>query len=144
MLENVNIQSNVAIYTQIENHVKFAVASGRLKTGDRLPSVRELSEKLKVNVNTVAKCYRDLEIMGVVYTRWGMGFFISKDAEAKCAISCRQHVISRMHEVVAEAKAAGMSAQDVKTACAVSYAADGEIYGDTPAEVLALAKEKKH
>ncbi len=73
MMENINIYSDVAVYEQIENHVQFAIASGRLKSGDQLPTVRALSEKLDINPNTVAKAYRDLEVMGLLYARRGMG-----------------------------------------------------------------------
>ena len=143
MLENINIHSSVAVYVQIENHVQFAVASGRLKPGDRLPSILELAKRIKVNLNTVAKSYRDLEVMGIVYTRRGMGVFINKGAEAKCKDDCRRRIVSRLHEVVAEAKAAGMSAAEVKAICAESYAAALDPYGDTPESVLALAKTGK-
>src|SRR5689334_5145904 len=73
MLASIDIHSTVAVYIQIENHIQFAIASGKLKAGDQLPSVRELSERLNVNPNTVAKAYRDLEVMGLLYTRRGMG-----------------------------------------------------------------------
>ena len=86
MFENINIHSSVAVYVQIENAVLFAVASGRLKAGDQLPSVIEASKKLKVNFNTVAKAYRDLMVMGIVYTRRGMGVFINKDAQVSAAV----------------------------------------------------------
>ena len=78
MFENVNIRSSVAVYVQIESLVQFAVASGQLKPGDQLPSMHELAEKVGVNQNTVAKSYRDLEVMGVIHTRRGMGVFINK------------------------------------------------------------------
>ena len=68
--------------------------------------MRELSERLGVNPNTVAKAYRDLEVMGLLYTRRGMGVFINKGIEAKCREDCRKRIIGRMYEVVAEAKAA--------------------------------------
>lgn len=132
MFENINVYSSVAVYVQIENHVQFAVASGGLKSGDKLPSVRELAEKLKVNLNTVAKSYRDLEVMGIVYTRRGMGVFINKGVEAKCREDCRRRIVARLHEVAAEAKAAAMSSQEVKAVCAASYASGGDPYGDTP------------
>jgi GntR family transcriptional regulator len=143
MFENINIYSSVAVYVQIENHVQFAVASGGLKAGDKLPSVRELAEKLKVNLNTVAKSYRDLEVMGIVYTRRGRGVFINKGVEAKCREDCRRRIVARLHEVAAEAKAAAMSSQEVKAVCAASYASGGDPYGETPEAVLALAKVKK-
>jgi len=143
MFENVNIRSSVAVYVQIENTVLFAVASGRLKEGDQLPSVREVSEKLNINPNTVAKSYRDLEVMGIVFTRRGMGVYINKGVEAKCRELCRSKIIGRLHEVVTEAKAAGMTVQEIKTLCAASCSTDSELYGDTPASLLALAKGKK-
>lgn len=141
MFENINIHSSVAVYVQVENHVQFAVASGRLKPGDRLPSVREASDKLKVNPNTIAKSYRDLEVMGIVYTRRGMGVFINKGIDMKVKETCRRRIVGRLHEVVAEAKASGMSAQDIKEICTKSYASGGDPYGETPEEVLALAKQ---
>jgi GntR family transcriptional regulator len=143
MFENINIHSSVAVYVQIENLVRFAVASGQLKPGDQLPSVREASEKLNINPNTVAKSYRDLEVMGLVYTRRGMGVYINKDSAAKCVEGCRRSVFGRLHEVVAEAKAAGMTATEIKAICAKCLSSDAGPYGETPAAVLALAKEKK-
>jgi GntR family transcriptional regulator len=143
MFENINIRSSVAVYVQIENTVQFAVASGRLKAGDQLPSVREASEKLNVNPNTVAKSYRDLEVMGIVYTRRGMGVYIDKAAEAKCKTETRTRVLERLHEVVSEAKASGMTAAEIKAICTASCAIDAEPYGETPASLLAMAKGKK-
>ncbi len=143
MFENVNIRSSVAVFVQIENLVQFAVASGKLKPGDQLPSVRELAEKLKLNPNTVAKSYRDLEVMGLVYTRRGMGVFINKGAETKCKEDCRRRTITRLHEVVSEAKASGMTAREIREISEVSYAADSSPYGETPATLLAMIKPKR-
>jgi len=143
MFDCVNIDSSVAVYVQIENHVQFAIASGRLKQSDQLPSVRELSERLDVNPNTVAKAYRDLEVMGLLYTRRGMGVFVAKGIEAKCRERCRQRIVGRLHEVVAEAKAAGVSLKDVKEVAEKSFAADTNPYGPLPDSVVALAKAKR-
>ena len=143
MIQNIDIHSSVAVYVQIENHVQFAIASGRLKPGDRLPSVRELSERVGVNPNTVAKAYRDLEVMGLVYTRRGMGVFINKDIETKCGHDCRKRIIGRFFEVVAEAKAAGMSRKEVLTIVEASIAVDATPYGETPSSLIALAKQPK-
>jgi len=112
----------VAVYVQIENHVQFAIASGRMEPGERLPSIRELSEKLNVNLNTVAKAYRDLEVMGYLYTRRGMGVFIKKGIVAKCRAECHRRIISKLHEVVAEAKAAGMTPKELRNIVAKRHA----------------------
>ena len=141
MLENINIHSSVAVYVQIENHVQFAIASGRLKPGDQLPAVRELSERLDLNPNTVAKAYRDLEVMGLLYTRRGMGCYVAKGIVAKCREDCRHRIVTRLHEVVAEAKAAGMGLKEIRTIVDKCHASDTGVYGQVPASLLALAKK---
>lgn len=143
MLASIDIHSSVAVYVQIENHIQFAIASGKLKATDQLPSVRELSERLGVNPNTVAKAYRDLEVMGLLYTRRGMGVFVNKGIEAKCREECRRRIITRLHEVVAESKAAGMTKKDVVEIIDKSISLDSTLYGETPAQVLTLAKKKR-
>jgi len=143
MFESINIRSSVAVYMQIENCVQFAIASGHLKSGDKLPSLQELAKKVNVNFNTVAKAYRDLEVMGLLYSRRGSGVFIKDGAQAKCSENCRRRVVGRLHEVTAEAKSAGMSATEIKAICAASFASDAGPYGETPDAVLALAKTKK-
>ena len=143
MLSSIDITSSVAVYVQIENHIQFAIASGTLKATDQLPSVRELSERLNVNPNTVAKAYRDLEVMGLLYTRRGMGVFVNKGIEAKCREECRRKIIQRMHEVVAEGKAAGMSKAELIDIATKSYASEAGPYGETPTKLLAMAKKKK-
>ena len=143
MFETINIDSSIAVYVQIENQVQFAIASSQLKAGERLPSVRELSERLGLNPNTVAKAYRDLEVMGYLWTRRGMGIFVQKGVEAKCRDTVRRRIVTRFHEVVAEAKAAGMAAGEVKDLTTKCYASDAGPYGETPSAVLALAKPKR-
>lgn len=143
MLTSVDIRSSVAVYLQIENHVQFAISSGKLKPGDQLPSVRELSERLSVNPNTVAKAYRDLEVMGLLFTRRGMGVFINKGVENKCREECRKRIIGRLHEVVAESKASGMNKKEILDIIEKSYALDSSLYGETPTSLLSLARKKR-
>lgn len=142
MLEKVNIRSRVPLYDQIVNHVRFAVSSGRLKPGEKLPSAKELAEELGINLNTVTKAYRDLQVLGLVLARQGMGVYISMDAVARCKEGCRQSIIERFHEVIAEAKCAGMTSQEIKQVLAKCLESDAGPYEDTPAGILALAKGK--
>jgi GntR family transcriptional regulator len=65
------------IYVQIERSIRAAVATGRLSKGAQLPTVRQLAVGLKVNANTVAKVYSELEKTGVVETRRGVGTFVA-------------------------------------------------------------------
>lgn len=143
LLSSIDIHSSVAVYVQIENHVQFAIASGALTAGEQLPSVRELSERLDVNPNTVAKAYRDLEVMGLLYTRRGMGVFINKGIENRCREDCRKRIIGRLYEVTAEAKAAGMTDAEVNSIVKKSISAKATPYSPIPNSLLALAKKKK-
>ena len=64
-------------YRQIIDQIKFGIATGRLKIGDRLPTVRALAVDLKINLNTVAKAYKELEIRDILETQQGTGTFIN-------------------------------------------------------------------
>ncbi|HYI12991.1 MAG TPA: GntR family transcriptional regulator [Thermoanaerobaculia bacterium] len=75
--------SGVPFYRQIIDQVLLAVADGRLKAGTQLPTVRQLAVDLSVNLNTVAKAYREMEIRGIVQTQQGTGTFIAARANAR-------------------------------------------------------------
>jgi len=64
-------------YRQIIDQIKFGMATGNLKTGEQLPTVRALAVELKVNLNTVAKAYKELEIQNILETQQGTGTFIN-------------------------------------------------------------------
>ncbi|MBN1463961.1 MAG: GntR family transcriptional regulator [Paludibacteraceae bacterium] len=64
-------------YRQIIDQIKFGIATGKLKIGEQLPTVRALAVELKVNLNTVAKAYKELEIQNILETQQGTGTFIS-------------------------------------------------------------------
>lgn len=143
MLESINIHSSVAVYEQIENHIQFAIAAGKLKATDRLPSVKELANRLGINFNTVAKAYRDLEVMGLIYTRRGMGCYVAKGIAGKCREKCRLRITKRLHEVSQEAKAAGIAKKVLTDVITKSIASDSNPYDDLPTSVKALIKAKK-
>ena len=105
----INIESTVAVYIQIENQIRFAMSAGKLHARDQLPSVRALSEKLKINPNTVSKAYRDLEVMGYLYTRRGMGVYIKEGAPSRAKGAVDAYVNQRVGEIAREAGAAGLA-----------------------------------
>jgi GntR family transcriptional regulator len=65
------------LYAQLERSLRAAVATGRLRAGDQLPTVRQLAVELQINANTVARVYAELERAGVLETRRGVGSFVS-------------------------------------------------------------------
>jgi GntR family transcriptional regulator len=77
------------IYAQLERALRAAIASGRLRPGDQLPTVRQLAVDLQVNANTVARVYTELERAGVLETRRGVGSFVS--ATPALARTPREH-----------------------------------------------------
>lgn len=142
MLEAVSVHSSVAIYEQIENQIRFAIASGKLTANDRLPSIKELGDRLGINFNTVAKAYRDLEVMGLIYTRRGMGCFVNKDVRKRCVGDCRIQITKRIHEISQEAKAAGIPKKALALIVGTCFQADDPPYTSPPSSLLALARKK--
>lgn len=81
--------SGTPIYRQIIRQIEYAILSGRMRPGDRLPTIRALAVELKTNPNTIAKAYGELEIRGILITQVGSGTFISnkKPAEGDNSLS---------------------------------------------------------
>ncbi|MFC1578069.1 GntR family transcriptional regulator [Thermodesulfobacteriota bacterium] len=69
-------KSGIPFYRQIIDQIRYGVAIGRLEVGEQLPTVRALAVQLKVNLNTVSKAYRELEIQSILETQQGTGTFI--------------------------------------------------------------------
>ncbi|MCL1837421.1 MAG: GntR family transcriptional regulator [Treponema sp.] len=74
---SLDLADGAPIYRQIIRQIEYAVLSGRLKKGDRLPTIRSLAVELKANPNTIAKAYGELEIRGILATQVGSGTYIS-------------------------------------------------------------------
>ena len=74
-----NFKSGKPVYLQMVDQIKAAVASGALRLGDSLPSIRPMAEQLRVNRNTVAKAYSELENQGVIETQAGKGCFVAEN-----------------------------------------------------------------
>ena len=77
-INNFEFNNKEPIYLQIVELVKKNIATGDLVSGEKLPSVREMSKDLGVNPNTLQRSYGELERLGITYTRRGMGSFISE------------------------------------------------------------------
>ncbi|MDR2036835.1 MAG: GntR family transcriptional regulator [Bacteroidales bacterium] len=75
---SLDYSSGIPVYRQIIDQIRFGIASGQLKLGEQLPTVRALAVELKVNLNTVSKAYKELEIKNILETQQGTGTFINK------------------------------------------------------------------
>ena len=102
------------IYAQLERALRAAIAAGRLKAGDRLPTVRELAVDLRVNANTVARVYAELERADVLETRRGVGSFVrARPEHARPSREREKRLKAFVTKVLADGAAAGFSPQDL-------------------------------
>jgi GntR family transcriptional regulator len=103
MLFQLSFKSSKAVYLQLVDQVKAATASGALRAGDSLPGIRPLAEELRVNRNTVAKAYAELERQGVVQTLAGKGCFIRANGTPFAKDVRRRLVAETLDEAVVHA-----------------------------------------
>jgi GntR family transcriptional regulator len=103
----------VPIYLQIVQQVRYLVAAGRLAAGEELPPIRVLAEQLRINPNTVARAYRELETAGVVTKRRTAGTYVS-DAGSPLARRERLRILTeRTDALLAEARQLGFDLETV-------------------------------
>jgi GntR family transcriptional regulator len=101
------------IYAQLERALRAAMATGRLRPGDQLPTVRQLAVELSINANTVARVYAELERAGAIETRRGVGSFVSAGAQTPAPREHERRLRAFVTRVLADADAAGFSKDDV-------------------------------
>jgi GntR family transcriptional regulator len=73
----IDLESKVPIYVQVEDQVRALIAAGQLRPGEQLPTIRELAADLRVNYNTIARAYLELDRDGVISTQRGRGTFVA-------------------------------------------------------------------
>jgi GntR family transcriptional regulator len=111
-LFRLDASSGVPFYRQIIDQVLLAVADGRLTAGTQLPTVRQLAVDLSVNLNTVAKAYREMEIRGIVQTQQGTGTFIAARTGAKTREK-KKALQDLLDRTIANAEAHGIPMEDL-------------------------------
>ena len=108
-----DLRSGVPVYRQIMDQVLGAVASGRLTSGDQLPTVRQLAVDLSINPNTVIRAYRELEIRGFLDTHQGSGTFISQQRVEQDDEERVRKLDLIVSDAIARAGAEGFTAKQV-------------------------------
>jgi GntR family transcriptional regulator len=102
------------IYAQLERGLRAAIAAGRLRAGDQLPTVREMAVDLRVNANTVSRVYVALEHAGVIETRRGVGSFVkATPAKARTEHEREKRLRAFVTRVLADGAAAGFTPDDI-------------------------------
>ncbi len=105
--------SGVPFYRQITDQILGGIATGALRAGDQLPTVRALAVELKVNLNTVAKAYKELEIRGVLSTQQGSGTYVAPVEIRRDEVERRRQVVQLVDEFLARAAARGLPPAEV-------------------------------
>src|SRR6266566_716507 len=102
------------LYAQLERSIRFAIATGKLRPGDQLPTVRQLAVDLRINANTVARVYTDLERDGVLETRRGVGSFVrAGPAQARSADEHSRRLKAFVTRMLGDAASAGFTLDEL-------------------------------
>lgn len=108
-----NFHSGEPVYQQIVNNIKNNILNGKLPADSPVPSIRELAKDLKVNPNTVARAYRELESEGFIYSRPGVGSFINAQDTTHLKEKALQEVYEQFLEIVKTAKNYNIQKEDM-------------------------------
>ena len=110
---NLSPNDPMPLYAQLERAIRHAIAIEKLRVGDQLPTVRQLAVDLRINANTVAKVYGELERTGLLETRRGVGTFVRRSGEHNGPLAERS---ARLDELVdrfiAESAVLGFTAEE--------------------------------
>lgn len=115
LILQIDFRSGLPIYTQIVNQVEAQIASGSLKAGDQLPTVRGLAEELRVNFNTVARAYRILDEARIISTQQGRGTYITEIPPPHVSEKLRRETLEALtHRYIGEAMRLEFSKSEIR------------------------------
>lgn len=116
LFRQIDPRSPIPLYVQIANRLRVAVATGELRAGAALPSVRNLASVIRVNPATVVQAYRELEWAGVVESRQGAGTFVKELPESKREAERRREAQRLVRQMLHEASSLGVMREDLDDA----------------------------
>ena len=100
MIFKVDFAAGKPVYLQLADQVRYGAASGRLRPGEPLPSLRPLAEELRINRNTIAKAYAELEAQGIIETVPGKGYFVKPNNSPLNAQTREKILLTEIDEAV--------------------------------------------
>ena len=114
LILQIDFRSGLPIYIQIVNQIQAQIASGILKPGDQLPTVRALAEEVRVNFNTVARAYRILDEARIISTQQGRGTYITEIPPPKITEKLRKDALEALTQrYISEAERLGFSKGEI-------------------------------
>jgi GntR family transcriptional regulator len=110
----IDFRSGIPIYLQVVERIKERLASGQLRPGDQLPTVRSLAQELRVNFNTIARAYRLMDESGIISTQQGRGTYILEMPPPELVGSMRAKALDDLTQrYIADAERLGASPQEL-------------------------------
>lgn len=105
--------STVPVFKQIVAEMQSAIAAGIYREGEAIPSARVLSLRLNVNPNTIQRAFEELDQLGVIETRRGIGKFVTRGALKNAAKKSKEEIAKIFKEGIRQAASAGLSKKDI-------------------------------
>ena len=105
-----DFHSRTPIYEQIKEQIIGLIGQGELKSGDQLPSLRQLSSELSVNINTIKRAFSDLELSGIIYSVAGKGSFISGNSQKNVIV---ESALEEARQSILKAKSMGAKKSEI-------------------------------
>lgn len=112
---DVNPRSGIPIYLQLVQQVRHALDVGILRPGESLPTVRQLAAELTIAPNTIVKAYSELENLGLVESRPGVGTTVSADLNGRLPAQQREDILSLLRSVIRDASQMNISEHELRT-----------------------------
>lgn len=109
---SINNSSTIPLYEQIQNQIKNQILNSYLKSGDGLPSIRNLAKELKVSIITTKRAYEELEKEGLIETVTGKGTFVATQNTERLKEMTMYEIESKLEEIIKQAKSVGVSLEE--------------------------------
>ena len=122
MIIKLLLDSDVPLYQQLKDKIIYAIATGEAKEGEQLPSVRQLSSSLSINLHTVNKAYTQLSIEGFVTILKGRGVLVNTKDMYAASDNDRKKIFEQIQTICAEAKCRSLDVDEIINMCSKAYA----------------------
>jgi DNA-binding transcriptional regulator YhcF (GntR family) len=124
---DVNINSGIPVYIQLGEQIRILIRNGSLKAGDLMPTTRSLAVQLGINVNTVARVYRDLQASGHLRLRRGMGTFVADGVERPMEKKQFERLEKKVAQIIKISKDAGISPTELAQFITTKWKEEGDV-----------------
>jgi len=124
---NIDTDSGIPVYIQLGEQIRLLIRNGSLKAGDLMPTTRSLAVQLQINVNTVARVYRDLQSSGHLFLKRGVGTFVADGVERPMEKKQFEQLEKKVGQLIKISKNAGISPAELAQFITTKWKEDGHV-----------------